>query len=251
MSRDKPSGEVSGELSEERRRPLWLDLTLLAVSFAIFVALIGLGNWQIARMGWKLDLIEAVESRAFGDPVAAPRGAVTEDTHAYLRVSAEGRYLHEETRLVKALTELGPGDWYLTPLETEGRVIWVNRGFVPDWLNDHLDRVTRPEGRVELTGLLRITEPEGTLLESNDPAAERWVSRDVDALSEAAGVDRYAGYFIDAEHRGDPEGWPRGGLTVVEFRNSHLSYALTWYAMALLFAGAMGYVICDRWRGRA
>lgn len=38
-----------------------------------------------------------------------------------------------------------------------------------------------------------------------------------------------------------------GGLTVIAFPNSHLVYALTWYGMALMLAGAVIYIIL---RGR-
>jgi surfeit locus 1 family protein len=31
---------------------------------------------------------------------------------------------------------------------------------------------------------------------------------------------------------------PVGGLTVITFHNSHLVYAITWYALALMVAGA-------------
>ena len=34
-----------------------------------------------------------------------------------------------------------------------------------------------------------------------------------------------------------------GGLTVIAFPNSHLVYALTWYGMALMLAGAMVYLL--------
>ena len=78
-----------------------------------------------------------------------------------------------------------------------------------------------------------------------------WVSRDVAALSAVAAIDNAAPYFIDADHMGAPADWPRGGMTIIHFRNAHLSYALTWYAMALLFLGAMVYVIRDRLRDRA
>ena len=33
-----------------------------------------------------------------------------------------------------------------------------------------------------------------------------------------------------------------GGLTVVSFHNNHLVYALTWYALALMVAGAFYWV---------
>lgn len=232
-------------MQAERRQP-WTDALLLALAFVIFATLISLGTWQIQRLGWKLDLIEAVESRAFGDPVAPPKGEVNADEHAYLRITVEGAYRHELTRLVKAVTDLGPGRWVMTPLHVGDNDIWINRGFVPsgmapgDW--------TRPSGTVRVSGLLRITEPDGTLLEKNRSDEERWYSRDVAALSEAAGLGDVAHYFIDADHKGEPCTWPRGGLTIVTFRNPHLAYALTWYSMALLFLGGIAYIVKERLR---
>ena len=34
-----------------------------------------------------------------------------------------------------------------------------------------------------------------------------------------------------------------GGMTVVTFRNAHLSYALTWFALALLSLGGLAIVL--------
>ncbi|NRA88822.1 MAG: hypothetical protein HRU28_15870 [Rhizobiales bacterium] len=34
---------------------------------------------------------------------------------------------------------------------------------------------------------------------------------------------------------------PIAGLTKLKFRNTHIYYALTWYALALLLAGLTGY----------
>ena len=53
-----------------------------------------------------------------------------------------------------------------------------------------------------------------------------------------------APYFLDADAAPNPGGWPVGGLTVVQFHNSHLAYAITWYGLALLVAG--GAVIVGR-----
>ncbi|MEM9708019.1 MAG: SURF1 family protein [Pseudomonadota bacterium] len=234
---------------DDPRRPLWIDVLILLLAGAVFVALIGLGNWQVRRLAWKTDLIETVDARAFGEAVAAPTGPVSAETHAYLRVSVDGIFRHDLARRVKAVTELGPGHWLMTPLETGDDTLWINRGFVPMGLAS--SGWTEPQGPQKITGLLRVTEPGGTLLERNDPAAERWVSRDVDALSEVVGIADVRGYFVDADHGGAADEWPRGGLTNVTFRNTHLSYALTWYAMALLFLGAMIYVIWDRRRARA
>ncbi|MEM1375511.1 MAG: SURF1 family protein [Pseudomonadota bacterium] len=237
---------MTEDARDDPRRPLWLDATLLIAAFAVFVVMIGLGNWQLQRLGWKLDLIEAVETRAFAEEVPAPSGPVTEEADEYTRVAVSGTYDYAETRRVKAVTDLGLGFWLMTPLEADGRTIWINRGFIPQ---NFAGEVLEPAGRVTVTGFLRITEPEGTLLESNDPAAGRWVARDVAVLSNVAGIEAEA-YFIDADHLTAPGTFPRGGLTIIEFRNSHLSYALTWYAMAALFAGGMAYVIWDRYSAR-
>tara|TARA_Y100000815_G_scaffold200461_1_gene184072 strand:- start:12 stop:737 length:726 start_codon:yes stop_codon:yes gene_type:complete len=239
----RQGGEQSGG-----RRPLWLDLTILGLAAVVFVTMVGLGNWQVRRLHWKLDLIEAVDSRAHGAAVAAPEGPVTAQDDAYLRVGTDGHFLHDLSRRVKAVTDLGPGYWVMTPLKTADRTIWINRGFVPNGLAR--EDWTTPEGEVHVEGLLRVTEPDGTLLESNDAKDERWVSRDVVALSKDAGITDAAPYFIDADLTGDPTAWPRGGLTIIHFRNAHLSYALTWYAMAVLFLGAMIFVIWDRLRHR-
>ena len=98
-------------------------------------------------------------------------------------------------------------------------------------------------GETTVTGLLRITEPGGMLLRSNDPAAERWFSRDVEAIAAARGLTDVAPYFIDADAASDGPGWPVGGLTVIKFHNNHLVYALTWYGLALMVAVGTVYVI--------
>ncbi|WP_321163203.1 SURF1 family protein, partial [Sphingomonas sp. Leaf412] len=85
-----------------------------------------------------------------------------------------------------------------------------------------------------VTGLLRISEPKGGFLRDNDPAAERWYSRDTAAIAARRGVGRVAPYFIDADRSG--RGWPRGGMTVVRFPDNHLVYAVTWFALAGLVA---------------
>jgi surfeit locus 1 family protein len=43
-----------------------------------------------------------------------------------------------------------------------------------------------------------------------------------------------APFFLDADGTANPGGAPRGGLTVVRFRNAHLAYAATWFALAAL-----------------
>lgn len=90
--------------------------------------------------------------------------------------------------------------------------------------------------------MLRLTEPEGAFLRDNLPEQQRWYSRDVEAMANALNVP-LAPYFVDAKTAESGANAPASGLTVVTFHNSHMVYALTWYALAamVLAAAAMLY----------
>ncbi|TFW03299.1 SURF1 family protein [Oxalobacteraceae bacterium OM1] len=214
----------------------------LACAVFAFAVLAALGTWQVFRLQWKEALIARVEERVHAAPVPAPGPErwpdVTAASDEYRHVRLTGSFLADRSTRVQAVTELGSGYWVLTPLRTaDGNVVLVNRGYVPaDALRD---AGAAPAGTVTLTGLLRITEPGGGFLRKNDPAHDRWYSRDVQAIAAARGLEHVAPYFVDADaNQESGPGAPVGGLTVIKFHNSHLVYALTWYALALMVAGA-------------
>ena len=210
-----------------------------AVALIAAIALAALGVWQLERRVWKHELVAAVEARIHAAPVAAPGPDAWREIgakrDAYRRITATGRFRHDRETLVQAVTDLGPGFWVLTPLETPGFTLLVNRGFVP---KDRRDANTRAAGnvagRATVTGLLRVSGPEGAFLRSNDPAAGRWYSRDVAAIAKARGLGKAAPYFADADAAPNPGGYPVGGLTVVRFADNHMVYALTWFALCAL-----------------
>jgi surfeit locus 1 family protein len=116
-----------------------------------------------------------------------------------------------------------------------------------------------------------MPEPRGAFLRHNDAAANHWYSRDVEAIAATRGLTHVAPYFIDAEAAGPTDALsaasaasaatgvacgpqstttnavahpacavvPVAGLTVITFHNSHLVYAITWYTLALMIAGAI------------
>ncbi|WP_426443488.1 SURF1 family protein [Bradyrhizobium genosp. P] len=218
------------------------------------VMLTALGVWQIERRTWKLALIERVEQRIHAAPVAAPAPSSWPSVSAagdeYRHVAVSGTFLHEDETLVQAVTLDGPGFWVVTPLRTsDGTTVLVNRGFVTF---DQRDPATRREGdqhgTVTVTGLLRMSEPKGGFLRSNEPASGRWYSRDVAAIAAVHGLSQIAPFFIDADATPNPGSYPVGGLTIVRFPNNHLIYALTWFALAFMLAGALLRIISGRGR---
>ena len=220
-----------------------VGLTLIAV--LLFSGFCALGVWQVERLAWKRDLIARVEGRVHAAPVPAPLHIGKDD--AYRRVTVTGTFLHDRVTLVQASTVRGAGFWVLTPLRTAtGAILLVNRGFMPPEAKTRYDR---PSGQVRITGLLRLTEPGGGFLRSNDPDADRWYSRDVAAIATARRLPRAVlDYFIDADAAPSPETLPVGGLTVIRFPNSHLQYAITWFILAAMVVGA--YIIVLRQTGK-
>lgn len=225
------------------RHPATL-VALGLVALVFFVGFIALGTWQIYRRAWKLDLIAKVDQRVQAVASAAPGptqwAAVTKATDEYRHVSVSGQYLDNRQTKVQASSDLGSGFWLLTPLQkADGTTVLINRGFVsPGW---HASKSTQVAGDVTITGLLRMSEPGGGFLRKNDPAGDRWFSRDVGAIGVARGLSRVAPYFIDAEAApagsSDPSpAEPVAGLTVIAFHNSHLVYVITWYLLALMVA---------------
>lgn len=226
---------------------------------ALFTAL---GLWQVERRAWKLDLINKVEARVHAAPSPLPPPSEWGGDLAYRHVRITGRFLHDRETLVQAVTIHGPGWWVLTPMRlsdpapalrraTGHPLILVNRGFVPTDRRDPATRQTaQPSERVTVTGLVRTTEPDGAFLRSNDPAADRWFSRDVAAIATARNLGPIVPFFLDADAAPTPGGYPVGGLTVIAFRNNHLSYAITWFALALLSIGGAIVTIRSGRQGR-
>lgn len=235
-----------------------MRLAILAVAaLAAIAGLTSLGVWQLHRLAWKQALVERVEHRVYAEPVPAPDPSrwpgITAANSEYLHVSVRGRFLHDRETLVQAVTVRGGGFWVVTPLETDaGYIVLINRGFVPAKYRDADARsAAQAGGPVSITGLLRISETGRGFLRQNEPAAERWYTRDVAAIAAARSLTDVAPYFIDADASDSAvPGAPEGGLTVVTFRNTHLQYALTWFALALLAAGGAFLVFRHEWRLR-
>lgn len=241
------------EPSAAPARSRWTRLILAALAvFTIFV-LAGLGTWQVQRLFWKRDLIARIDARIHAEPVAPPAKAQWPEIDArddeYRRLRLEGSFDNSKETLVYASTELGPGFWVVTPLRlADGTTVLVNRGFVPNEKREPSSRAAgNPEGPTGVTGLVRMDEPGGTLLQANRPAENRWYSRDVAAIAAARGITDVAPYFVDADAAPNPGGWPVGGLTRVALPNNHLMYAVTWYAMAIGLAAALIQIVRRRW----
>jgi surfeit locus 1 family protein len=156
----------------------------------------------------------------------------------FRHVSDEGVFLNDKEIYLGATSE-GGGQGYqvLTPLlEPGGRVVFVNRGYIPSELKDPAKRALgQITGTVRVQGLLRLP-PAGRpnwFLPDNRPDLNYWFWVDLTAMSAADKLGRVAPFYIDADATPNAGGWPKGGVTRLTLPNNHLQYAITWFSLAV------------------
>jgi surfeit locus 1 family protein len=208
--------------------------------FAIPIVLLclGLGSWQIQRLHWKEGLIAARESAVSAAAIPVPQNDAVARGLEFHRVTAQGVFLNDKEILLGATSEGGVNGYQiLTPLrEANGRIVFVNRGFIPAELRDRSKRIAgEPTGPVRIEGLLRLP-PEGRpnwFLPDNRPDLNYWFWVDLPAMAAADKLEHVAQFYIDADATPNPGGWPQGGVTRLALPNNHLQYAVTWFSLAV------------------
>ena len=213
---------------------------LLTLSF------LSLGAWQLKRLQWKLDLIERVSERVHLPAVPLPPSAswsgLSSSEFEYLPVKVSGRFFYDRSTRVQTISEQGSGYWLMVPLQLPtGECVWVNRGFVPVGVKGVFEASAADV--VQITGLMRVSEPSGRWIRQNKPQDDRWYTRDIPSLSQHAQLATAASFFID-QTAIEPvwnQTYPAMGLTVVNFANNHLVYAITWFVLSILT------IIAGRW----
>lgn len=215
-----------------RFRPL-PGITIACALLLVF--LIGLGVWQLQRLQWKLALIDRANHNLVAPPLSLDRILALGSDAEYRRVALHGRFDNAKEAYVYGTGPEGaPVYRVVVPFRTDdGRELLIDRGIVP---RDLRDPATRPQGIVagetHVVGVWRTSQGVGAFTPPPDLAHRIWYSRDVAAIARADGIVLTAPALIEADATPNPGGWPRGGQTVVTFRNEHLQYAITWFLMA-------------------
>jgi surfeit locus 1 family protein len=230
-------------------RPLWSFTAVMALLFAGMTAL---GAWQLERLQWKLGLIAAVQRNLAAPPLTLDRLLTLPPGAAqYHRVALTGRF--DNAKEAYAFTtgpDGAPAYHVLTPFVLgDGRALLVDRGYVPARLRDPKTRTAgEVSGERRVVGVWRIPDAPGLFTPAPDLVHRIWYSRDLASIAKVDGIHLAAPALVEADAAPNPGGLPRGGQTVVAFRNEHLQYAITWFAMAAIVLG--GWIAYHISRGR-
>jgi surfeit locus 1 family protein len=218
-----------------RFRPLFWPTVF---SVPVLLLLLGLGSWQIERLFWKRELIAQRQAALAAAPATAPRSLEEARGLEFRHVTDEGVFVHGKEIFLGATSEAGRNGYQvLTPLqEPSGRIVFVNRGFIPAELKDPAKRSAgQIAGAVVVEGLLRLppVKKPAWFLPDNRADLNYWFWVDLPAMALADRLDRVAPFYIDADTTPNPGGWPKGGVTRLQLPNDHLQYAITWFSLAV------------------
>ena len=208
--------------------------TLIAVAI-----LFGLGVWQLQRLTWKLNLIATMNAHMAAAPLTLEQIlALPADQAQYRRVALTGAFANDKETYVFTTGAGGvPVYHVLTPFQTgSGKTVMVDRGEIPE---DRLDRGSRTAvtGETKVVGIWRVPDGPNVFTPKPNPAKHVWYSRDLPAIAAADHMSLATPALVEADATPNPGGWPKGGQTVVDLPNNHLSYAFTWFGLA---AGLVG-----------
>jgi surfeit locus 1 family protein len=236
-------------------KPRFFVLTISTI--VAFAILVSLGVWQLQRRDWKHALIERIEARA--EAPAKPLEQVLarwqrDQDVEYMRVEMTGELRASREFHIYTIRDGVAGWRVVSPFETDGHIVMLDRGFVPEPLKDPQARADQPvpEGTFTVAGLARAPGQSNFVTPENEPERNRYYWRDLESIVAQLppeAQERAAPFFVEAEAGALPGEWPRDGVTQLRLSDRHLSYAFTWFGLALTLLGVYGAYVFSRRRG--
>lgn len=219
-----------GDLGRDFKPAWWATLATIA-GIALTVSL---GFWQLGRASAKQALQSRIDDLSRQPPIVIGTSELNRDDVLLRRVEARGRFepryaVYIDNRLYKHQ----PGYYVFMPLRIAGssKFVLVNRG----WIAAGVDRNRAPpvitsEGEVVVRGT--AVPPSERFLELSSKVTEGniWQNMVLERYRQATKLDVQPIIVQQTEPLGDGliRDWPPVDLK----RNTHLAYAVQWFALA-------------------
>lgn len=198
--------------------------------------LAGLGWWQLQRLAWKNAILAQIDARIAAAPVALPE-APDPARDRYLPVRLQGRFGAGALRVLVSRKQVGAGYRLISSFETGGRRVLVDRGFV----RTDAALPAPPAGLVRLAGNLHWPDDRNAAIPPNDVTANIWFARDIDEMAAVLDTEPV---LVIARKMSPPESHVMPlPLDSAAISNDHLNYAITWFALAAIWAVMTGVLI--------
>jgi surfeit locus 1 family protein len=211
----------------------WATLAMLA-GVALTIAL---GFWQLGRANLKQDLQNRIDEFAKQPPIVIGTAVLKAEDILLRRVQAHGRFEARHAVFVdNRLYKHQPGYYVMMPLRIAGseKFVLVNRGWIaagPE--RNRAPQVKTPDGEVVVVGT--ATPPSERFLELSSKVAEGniWQNMVLERYRQATQLDVQSIIIQQTQNiTGLDDGLIRDWPPVDLKRNTHLAYAVQWFALA-------------------
>jgi surfeit locus 1 family protein len=228
---------------------LWLGWLIVVVVAIVFVRL---GFWQISRLHERQAANHEIEVN-LADPVASLDQVLSQSGNLeYRHVIVTGEYVPALEVLLRNRSYEGePGYHVLTPLEIgSGMTVLVDRGWVPIGIEGPPVMPPPPTGSVQVSGVIRTSKTAGSGLGPKDPSTGTLTAVFWPDLARLAGQMPGSLEPVYVELRsqtpagGDDQPIPASDPVLTS--GPHLSYAVQWFAFAVI--SIVGYFLLVRKR---
>lgn len=204
-----------------RRKP-WYTSPVMYVLMVVPIFTFWLGNWQLRRLQWKLNLIDELDEKLRTEPLRLPRNVnldVLED-FAFRLVQIRGRFDTSRVLFLGPRTREGQRGYQLVmPFKREGggADILVNVGFVANEFvqGTGMDKRLRDplpySGDTTIVTLLPRIYPPSRFALPNEPQNNLWMqvnpAQMAAWLNEQAGIEQAGSAELKANRSLSPSSW--------------------------------------------
>jgi len=213
-------------------------LPLLICTFTVII-LISLGIWQIGRLKEKTLFLNTIKSNMSAPPLEleAINIDMTHSLEKYRRVKISGHFLpNKDLHLYgrQSMSTEKDGYYLITPFQTNNnKIIMIARG----WFSSRYKKIinNRDDYSTEITGIILPTEKPRTFILDNDINNNVWFTLNLQQASEILGL-KLEDFYIFMEHANAMSNNMLVPLSIdrlMQVRNDHLEYAITWFSLAV------------------
>lgn len=233
-------------------RRYWWQTVIVLLAMAVMA---GLGQWQLARLEQRRAANALLLEKFQAEPLRITGPALPESPDALQDRLAEVTGVYDFDRQIAVqgqFSEGEPGHWLITPLRIQGSeaALLVNRGWIPAAAGESGEWATFDEAPAQsVQGYVQRSRkmPDGSSSALPADTRKGWWRVDVEAIQSQMPYSLLPVYLQAAPDDSRPRSeLPR--RLPVDFdlsEGSHLSYALQWYAFALI-AGIVYVVVLRR-----
>ena len=204
--------------------------------------LISLGVWQVQRLEWKRAMLAEISAKIDGVPQDLPPEGTDTEALKHEPVQIAGGTTGQEILVLSGQKGVGAGYRVIDAFETgDGRRILLDRGFLPEADKGQ----PRPPTALIVTGNLHWPRESDAYTPEPDPKTGLWFARDVPAMAKQLGTEPVM--VVARRVEGDAQGISPEPVTISGIPNDHLGYAITWFLLAIVWAGMTIFLL---WRIR-